>query len=199
MFFSQTTANLISHFNYKTEEFTNFEVPTPLAVPVGIYYASDGGLWFCEFAGQKIGRLNATDGTIVEYPVPLTLLGPAVMRAETEGRYVWFTAFLGNALGRIDIYTGEIEAFTNPSILSFPTEDTVDNDGNIWFSTATQNTLNYLTPSTGQFTSIEQPGTLISVPISIPPELDIAVHYGPDNAIWFTEVATNQVGRYQLD
>lgn len=199
MFFSQTTNNVISHFDYKTEQFTNWDVPTPLGGPVGIYYASDDGLWFCEFTGNKIGRLNATDGTIKEYPVPPTLLGPAVMRAETEGRYLWFTAFIGNAIGRIDMYTGELKAFTNPSPLSFPTEDSVDSEGNIWFSTATQNTLNKLTPSTGEVTTIQQPCTLITAPVSVPPAVDIAMHYGPGNAMWFTEVVNNRIGKYDLD
>ncbi|CZR69203.1 uncharacterized protein PAC_19103 [Phialocephala subalpina] len=182
MFFSQTTNNVILHFDYKTEEFTNWEVPTPLGGPVEIYYASDDGLRFCEFTGQKIGRLNATDGTFKEYPIPLTLLGPVVMRAETQGQYLWFAAFLANAIGRIDMYTREI-----------------DGDGNIRFSTATQNTLNNLTPSTGEITTVQQPGTLLTAPISVPPAVDIATHYGPGNAIWFTEVANNRIGRYNLD
>ena len=68
------------------------------------------------------------------------------------------------------------------------------------FSTLTQNTLNYLTPSTGEFTSIAQPdGTIITSPVSILPAADIAMHYeGSDNAMYFTELANNRIGRYQL-
>lgn len=68
------------------------------------------------------------------------------------------------------------------------------------FSTSTQNTLNYLTPSTGEFTTIEQPDTIITIPVSIPPAVDIAMHYdqGTDS-MWFTELAKNRVGQYQLD
>ena len=198
MYASMSTGDTIFHFDYKTEQFTNYAIPTKLSGPIGVFYGSDGGVWFCEFLANKIGRLDPATGEIVEYDVPLSLTQPTVMRAETEGKYLWFTAFVGNGIGRIEMATGEVTAFTNPSLLSFPTEDTVDSSGNIWFSTATQNTLNYLTPSTGSFTTVKQPGTLIVAPISIPPAVDIAIHYGPGNAIWFTEVANNRVGRYQL-
>jgi len=198
MFFTQTTAGVITHFNYKTEQFTNHVVPTQGSLPVGVFVTPDDAVWFCEFFVNKIGKLNATDGTFTEYPGNLNTTGPAVVRAETEGKYLWFTAFLGNSMGRINLETGEITAFSNPSPLSFPTEDTVDSEGNIWFSTATQNTLNKLVPSTGKVETFEQPGTLITAPLIVPPAVDIAVHYGPGNAIWFTEVANNRVGKYQL-
>lgn len=67
------------------------------------------------------------------------------------------------------------------------------------FSTATQNNLNYVNPSTGEFTSIEQPDTAIVAPVSLPLAADIAIHYEPsDNSIWFAELANNRIGRHQL-
>ena len=131
MYFSQTTGNVITLFNYATEEFTNYPIHTPLAGPLGMIVGSDGALWFTEFLANKIGRLNQSTGSITEYDLPISALGPAVMRAETEGRYLWFTCLEGNAIGRIDEQTGESQIFTNPSHLSAPTEDTVDADGNI--------------------------------------------------------------------
>jgi hypothetical protein len=47
--------------------------------------------------------------------------------------------------------------------------------------------------SKAQVRTVQQPGTLITIPISVPPAVDIAVHYEPGNAIWFTEVANNRV------
>lgn len=197
MFFTQTTANVVTHFDYITEQFTSYVVPTPEGSPLGMFVASDGGAWFAEFLGNKIGRLNASTGEIVEYPLPLSLIGPAVIRVETENRYLWFTAFLGNGIGRIDIRTGQVTAFTNPSPASFPSEDTLDSQGNIWFSTATQNVLNVLSQD-GTFSEIIQPGTDNVAPVSLPFYFDIGIHYGPGNAIWFTEATSNRVGRYQL-
>lgn len=125
------------------------------------------------------------------------------MRAETEGRYLWFTSIVGNAIGRIDEYTGEIKTYTDPRLLASPIEDTVDGDGNIWYSTLTRNTLNYLTPSTGKVTTIQQPDASIDIVTdllpSLPPVADIAMHYeSSDNSMWFTELLTNRIGRYQI-
>ena len=130
MYFSQTTGNLINLFEYETERIINYPVPTPGAGPLGMIIGSDGALWFCEFFANKIGRLDIETGHITEHDLPLTAFGPAVMRAETEGRYLWFTALVANGIGRIDEQTGEVKVFTNPSPLSFPTEDTVDDKGN---------------------------------------------------------------------
>lgn len=203
MFFSQTTGNVINLFDYESATYQTFEVPTPLAGPLGMIVASDGGLWFCEMLANKIGRLNATDGTFREYNLPLSLATPSVMRAETEGRYLWFTAIATNAIGRFDMQTGETKTYTDPRLLATPVEDTVDGNGNIWYSTLTRNTLNYITPSTGKFTTINQPDgdlNIISDLLpSLPPVADIAMHYEPsDNSMWFTELVTNRIGRYQI-
>jgi hypothetical protein len=33
----------------------------------------------------------------------------------------------------------------------------------------------------------------------LPPAVDVAVNYGPGDAIWFTSVLTNQVGRFDIE
>lgn len=158
--------------------------------------ASDGALWFTELLGQKIGRLNSTTGEIKEYPVPLSLLGPAVLRVE-EDPYLYFTAILGNSIGRINIHTGHVDSFTYPVPLALPAEDTQDSKGNVWFSTASQNTIQYLNPKNRKFTTIPIPDTIVANP-GVPTYLDISITYGPGNAIWFAELSTNRIGRYQL-
>ncbi|KAK5118828.1 hypothetical protein LTR62_000037 [Meristemomyces frigidus] len=199
MFFSQTTGNVISLFNYDSHTFQNYPVPTPLSGPLGMRLASDGALWFTEFIAQKIGRLNYTSGSITEYPIPtldLSLLGPAVLRVE-EDPYLYFTGFVGDGIGRIDIHSGEIDSFPYTVPAAFPAEDTQDPKGNVWFSTATQNTIQYLTPSTGKFTTIPLPDTVVAEP-GLLPNAQIGITYGPGNAIWFAELSMNRIGRYAL-
>jgi len=195
MFFSQTTANLVTYFDYATEKFTSYPVP---GSPLGMIVASDKNLYVAELLGNAIHRLNTQTGETKTFHLPLQLLGPAVVRVETHNRYVWFTAFLGGGLGRLDTKTGKIEAHSNPSLLSFPAEDTLDSRGNIWFSTATQNTLNKYSPRDGTFSTVVQPNTTIVALISLPLYFDIGINYSPGNAIWFTEATTNRVGRYSL-
>lgn len=179
---------------------TSYAVPTPASSPIGVIVVPSGDVWICEFLGQKIAKFSPSTKKFTEYPVPLTLLGPAVVRAFTSNRYIWFTALAANAIGRVDITTGAMKAYPNTANLGVPIEDTADGIGNVWFSTALSNTLNYLTPSTGQITEIPQPdGGVTATPVSLPPAADIAMHWvAQDNSMWFTELAANRVGRYQL-
>lgn len=198
MYFTQTTNNVISYYEYATGNFKTYTVPTALSAPLGIYYGSDNKVYFLELLGQKVGRLDPATGTIEEFPLPLNLFGPGVVRAETEGKYVWFTSVIGNAIGRIDMRTGELKAFPDDIPLALPAEDTVDGDGNVWYSTFNQNLLNRIDKNTGEVTHIKMPGTLIPAPLSIPYNFDVAMHYGPGNSMWFTNDLVNRVGRYQL-
>ncbi|WPG97563.1 Hypothetical protein R9X50_00034000 [Acrodontium crateriforme] len=198
MYFTQTTQGLLTFFDYKTENTTSYTVPTPLGNPVGVFIPEDGNVWTCEFIGQKIAKFDVQTKQFAEYPVPLSLAGPVVVRAGL-GEWIYFTAFLGNSIGAINIYTGELKTLQNDVPLNFPVEDTIDKQGNVWFSTFTQTTLNYVNPTTGHVTHIEQPDTLITVPVSLIPAANVAIHYddGTD-AIWFTDLALNRIGKYQL-
>ena len=118
MWFTQTTANVVSYYEYATGEFKTYNIPTALSAPLGIYYASDDRVYFLELVGQKVGRLDPATGEIEEFPLPLNLLGPGVVRAETENRYIWFTAVIGNGFGRMDMETGEFKAYPNDFLLS---------------------------------------------------------------------------------
>jgi len=60
MFFTQTTANQITHFDYKTEKFTNYPIPTLLALPLGLIYYKNY-LWFAEFGGQKVSSSSPAE------------------------------------------------------------------------------------------------------------------------------------------
>ena len=198
MWFTQTTANVVSYYEYATGEFKTYNIPTALSAPLGIYYASDDRVYFLELVGQKVGRLDPATGEIEEFPLPLNLLGPGVVRAETENRYIWFTAVIGNGLGRMDMETGEFKAYPNDFLLSLPAENTVDPDENVWYSTFNQNLLNRIDAETEELTHITMPDTFIRQPLSLPYNFNVAIHYGPLNSIWFTNEITNRVGRYQL-
>ncbi|TID27262.1 NHL repeat-containing protein [Venturia nashicola] len=203
MYFSQTTANLISHFDYVTEDITSFAVPTPLAAPLGMVFFR-GYLWYAELLGNKIARFDPVTNRTQEYPLPLSLLGPAVVRATfSDPDRVCFTAFLGGANGCIGADTGKIDVYPNTGLapaLSLPAENTRDLRYNdiVYYSTASQNYINILNLTSGSISKVTEPGTVLAEPISLPFYFDIGMNYGPGNAVWFTEATTNRVGRYQV-
>lgn len=131
MWFTQTTANVLTFFEYATSKMTSYTVPTPQSNPVGVIVVPSGDVWICEFVGQKIAKFNPSTKKFTEYPVPPTLAGPAVVRAFTSNKYIWFTAITANAIGRVDITTGEMKAYPNDAKLGVPIEDTNDGKGNV--------------------------------------------------------------------
>ena len=194
MFFTMTTAGKLVEFDCDSHNFTAHTVPTgrPAGV-LGVFTASDGKVYVAETLANKLARFDPTSGTFEEFGIPLQGFGPAVIRAETANRFVWFTGFLSGSMGRFDMHTNEIKVYSTGNSLSFPAEDTVDSQGRVWFSTAGTNTLNYIdTNDNDRLVSFPKPG--VAGRTSLPPYLDIAMHYHPPtNSLWFAGIASNRV------
>lgn len=78
-----------------------YKVPTPHSQPLSIVWDKlNSGLWFTEFAGNKIGLMQASNGAIVEYPVPTANSGLSGVAAYDPGtNQVWFTEQNANQIG----------------------------------------------------------------------------------------------------
>jgi streptogramin lyase len=146
MWYTLTTAGTLYHFDYATETFDGvYPLPTPLNGVVGCMVSKiDGKVYLAEMLGQAITTFDPKTKQFTRYPLPLDGIGIVVVRAETENRYVWFTGFLSNSNVRFDTKTKKIDVFTDPIPGAFPTENTVDSQGRVWYSTATRNTIQYL-------------------------------------------------------
>ncbi|KAB8556624.1 hypothetical protein FH972_025660 [Carpinus fangiana] len=198
IYFTQSTGNFITHFDYKTHQFTNIAIPTPLSAPVGIYYppeADPNGIWFCEFGMNQIGRLDLSSRRIKEYHLPPSLAGPTVMRATTDQKFLYFASTLGSAIGRIDVHSGEVKTFP-VAPLSTPVEVCASDAGDVWFTHILKNSLGKLTPSTGKVEEIILPGTVTgNLPVGLPQYVGTGIFCKPGNAVWFTELSLNRGGR----
>lgn len=202
IYVTQTTGNVFQFFSFQTEEFTTYEVPTLAALPLGLYVASNNIVYVAELVGNKILTFDPSTKAIHEYPLPELQQYPAVIRAERDG-YVYFSLFVGNGIGRINMETHEIELFHTDQIGGLGSENTIDNQGGVWLSFFTIDAMARLDTNTLEFSYVRFPASFSSqglngVPGDVPPYVDIAVNYGPGEAIWFTSLLTNQVGRYAL-
>ena len=54
LYITQTTGNTFQFYSFKTEQFKTYNVPTPLALPLGVFTASDGDIYIPELLGNKI-------------------------------------------------------------------------------------------------------------------------------------------------
>ncbi|KAK5172770.1 uncharacterized protein LTR77_002890 [Saxophila tyrrhenica] len=202
MYVTQTSGNTFQYYDFSDESFTTYEVPTPASFPLGLKVASNGKLYVAELIGNRILEFDPETKAMKEFPLPLPLQGPAVVRAERNG-YVYFSLFTGNGIGRINIETHKIDLYPSSTQGGLGAEDTLDSKGGVWLSYFTANVLARLDTNTFKYKYVPFPDTFARGGLSgilgdIPPYVDVAVHYGPGDAVWFASIIENKVGRYAL-
>lgn len=203
LWMTQTTGNVFQFFDFASETFTKtYEVPTPLALPLGLLVASNGLLYIAEFNANKILEFNPKTEVIKEVTLPKPLQYPGVVRAERNG-YVYFSLFTGNGIGRININTHKIDLYPSGQLGGLGAVDTQDSKGGVWLSYFTANVMARLDTDTFKYSYVPFPGTfaqggLLGILGDVPPYVDISVNYGPGDAVWFGSITKNQVGRYSL-
>lgn len=202
IYLTQTTGNVFQFFDFATESFTTYNIPTPLSLPLGLKVASNGLLYVAELLGNAILEFNPKTKEIKEYPIPILAQLPAVVRAERNG-WLYFSLFTGDGLGRINLNTKTIEVYPSSQLGGLGSEDTIDSKGGVWLSYFTADVMARLDTNTLKYKYVPFPGTFAQGGLSgllgdVPPYVDVAVNYGPGDAIWFTSLTKNQVGRYSL-
>ena len=90
--------------------------------PNGLSVGGDGNIWFTEYAGNQIGRLNPANWTLAEFIVPSTNAGPSFIASGPDGN-IWFTEFGTNNIGVVaPSPTLKIMPLTNANVvISWPT------------------------------------------------------------------------------
>jgi virginiamycin B lyase len=139
-------------------------VPTQDAHPYGIVSADDGGLWFCELSGGKLGRVDPNGGSITEY-VP-TEPGVKPRRLVAVSGAIYFTDSGGGRLGRLTLADKKFKLWDSPSGNdSEPYGIAVDTAGKIWYeeSGADANKLVRFDPAVEVFRTFPMPAPNSSV------------------------------------
>ncbi|MGO8947078.1 MAG: virginiamycin B lyase [Ktedonobacterales bacterium] len=179
-----------------------------LADLISITDGPDGDLWFTEAGitqptngtGQTqppstsaIGRISPT-GIIQLFPLPDPSSVPGDITSGPDGN-LWFTAedVKGGMIGRISP-TGAINEFRLPDPNSIPVDITTGPDGNLWFTEGNESP-NTLKLSGGTLGRISPSGAVQIFPLPDPASNPIGITAGPDGNVWFTESATDTIGR----
>jgi streptogramin lyase len=111
IWFTNANDNIIGRFNPTNPEQTVIKFPLPASdngspghpggTPVGIIMGPDGNIWFTEFYGPKIGRID-TNGTIIEFLLPTVVEEPATIIVGPDHN-LWFTEGNTYKIGHITI------------------------------------------------------------------------------------------------
>jgi streptogramin lyase len=76
MYVTATTGNTFSIFNYATEKFTAYSIPTPDSLPLGLIVASDERVYLAEMGANKTLVFDPKTEKINEYICPSRLSFP---------------------------------------------------------------------------------------------------------------------------
>ncbi|MDR3634144.1 MAG: Ig-like domain-containing protein, partial [Isosphaeraceae bacterium] len=164
---------------------STFAIPTAASAPTSITAgpSGEGGLWFTESAGNKIGRIDSASDKVTEYALPTANSKPTGITVGPDGD-LWFTENGSNKIGRITP-SGTITEFSIPTANSQPTSITAGPNGNLWFTETGANKIGEITP-TGTVTEFSTGLTAGSGLGSITS--------GPNGNLWFTETGANKIG-----
>ena len=142
--------------------FTEFEIPTPVAMAHTAVPDKRGNVWFTENKARKIGRLEIATGKIKEYPTHTPNANPHGITVAPDGT-VWFT---GNysMIGRIDPKTDQVEEILVPRGPNGEEMGShtiiVARSGKIWFTEHRKGSISSYDPETRQFKRYAlEPGT----------------------------------------
>lgn len=192
---------------------TTYVLPTVGSVPIYVRAGSDGTMWVTELVGNAIARITA-DGTVKEFPIPTHNSRPIAIVPEPGSDAMWFSEEAGNRVGRI-ARDGTIAEYPVPM-----TQSNVilaglgfDSAKNLWVQQyIDQNSPAPANPSPAGADYVLRidrsilttaPSDLSRVPIAYfrVPSTQTVMHrivQGPDGNLWFTELATNKVGKVMM-
>jgi virginiamycin B lyase len=176
IWFAEQYANYIGHYFPQTGQYRIYQLPmvnqpdpanaqkTEIlpSAPNDIALDKHGYLWFTELNANKIGSLNTIDGSIRQYPLPLTadknthVLNPYGITVDPQG-IIWFTEASTHELGRLDPLSGQVSYFTPPGVASPLMEVASDAQGQIWATTFTSGSLLHFDPISSSFTIYNAP------------------------------------------
>ncbi|KAL1897473.1 hypothetical protein Sste5346_004211 [Sporothrix stenoceras] len=188
-------SNTILRVNVTSGEQTRFPLKNPVGLPSGMEFLPDGYLWFSEVVGNSMIRLDPKDGSMTEFPFPLTGIAavddlPAGIRVTIDvsgnrDRGAWFTAAGLNAIGRFDIDTFEYDIYPLPNLLSVPLIIQGGPGSTMVFSEIVGNRIGTIDVNTKEIKEYEIP-----TPLSLPQGVTV----DKDGLIWWTGTGSGNFG-----
>jgi virginiamycin B lyase len=120
----------------------------------GIYADKQNNLFFEDFGGESVGRIDAKTGEIKMVATPTKNSKPRRGRLDDQDR-LWFAEFYGNKAGVYDFTTSEVKEWAVPTAWSAPYDATADRTGMLWAAGMEADRIVRIDPKTGE--TVEYP------------------------------------------
>jgi streptogramin lyase len=127
----------VSKLDPRTAEYVHYPYPEPGIFGHGMTVDSNGHVFWIEFNGQHVGRLDPATGKMERFPMDpeggvRNIQGHTPNLDSKEN--VWFTVINGNRVGKWDRQSEAISLWEIPTPNSFPYGIEVDQNDEVWFA-----------------------------------------------------------------
>jgi len=120
--------------------------------PYGLAADTANNLYFMDFGGEAIGRVDARTGQSTLYPTPTQRSRPRRTMMDAQGR-VWFAEFAANKVAMFDPKKETFREWGVPTPHTYPYDVFVDKHGELWSGSMSSDRILRFDPETG--TSVE--------------------------------------------
>jgi streptogramin lyase len=124
--------------------------------PYSIFSDTQNNIWFLDFGGENIGKIDAKSSQITLYPTPTKRSRPRRGRIDEQGR-IWFAEFAGERIGMFDTKTERFKEWEVPGKFFAPYDAALDKNGNLWTGGMNADRILRLNIETGKFTEYPLP------------------------------------------
>ena len=122
--------------------------PGPHSV-YGIYADSKNNLFFLDFGGENVGRIDAKSGKLTLFPTPTPRSRPRRGRMDAQDR-LWFGEFYGGKIGMFDTKTERFQEWPVPTPHTAPYDVVLDKNGEVWGAGMEADRIMRMDPATGR-------------------------------------------------
>ncbi len=99
--------------------------------PYGMAADKANNLYFLDFGGEAVGRVDAKTGVPTIFPTPTEKSRPRRTMLDDQGR-LWFTEFAANKLAMFDIKAEAFKEWEVPTPHTYPYDVFRDKNGELW-------------------------------------------------------------------
>lgn len=117
----------------------------------GIYADKHNNVFFCDFAGENIGEIDAKTGKVTLWPTPTPHSRPRRAQLDAKGR-LWFAEWNADKFGEFNTTTHKFKEWPVPVPYFAPYQVVSDKWGNLWTGGMSSNRIVELNRKTGKTT-----------------------------------------------
>jgi virginiamycin B lyase len=124
--------------------------PGPHSV-YGIYADSKNNLFFLDFGGENVGKIDAKSGKLTLFPTATPRSRPRRGRMDAQDR-LWFGEFYGGKIGMFDTKSETFQEWPVPTPHTAPYDVVLDKNGEVWGAGMEADRIMRMDPKTGHIT-----------------------------------------------